>query len=78
MALPVWEKCGFGENKGLGDERGKKEIEVEAAKKILRLVAWNLGMPGAAMERKRAIQFGARTAKMTAGKTKGTWPLVRT
>ncbi|KAI9827515.1 MAG: hypothetical protein M1832_004865 [Thelocarpon impressellum] len=66
LSCPVWEKCGFGQ----ADKDG-----LEPGKKVLRLLAWNLGMRGVAREKKRAqIQFGARTAKMEAGKarTKGT------
>ena len=72
MALPLWEKCGFGKDDVPRNEAEAKEPNIEAAKKVLRLLAWKLGMTGAAMERKRAIQFGARTAKMTTGKIKGT------
>lgn len=66
LKAPVWEKTGFGtvdggETKGLDDE-----------KKVLRLLAWKLGLKGAAGEKKRAIQFGARTAKMETGRSKGT------
>ncbi|KAK5202133.1 hypothetical protein LTR16_000266 [Cryomyces antarcticus] len=66
LEAPVWEKCGFGEE-GVGGEGG-----LEPGKKVLRLLARKLGMGGLAVEKKRAIQFGARTAKMEAGKTKGT------
>ncbi|KAM4059796.1 asparagine synthetase domain-containing protein C4F6.11c [Hirsutella rhossiliensis] len=61
---PVWEKCDF-ENQG-PDER------VEPGKRVLRLLAEELGMGTVAGEKKRAIQFGARTAKMESGKVKGT------
>ena len=72
LRAPVWEKCGFGESIS-GDE----EV-LEPGKKVLRLVAWKLGMRGVAAERKRAIQFGARTAKMEEGRkrTRGTDALV--
>jgi hypothetical protein len=51
--------------------------ELDRAKMLLRLLAWNLGMPIVAAEKKRAIQFGARTAKMEVlaagqGRRKGT------
>ncbi|CAD0107281.1 unnamed protein product, partial [Aureobasidium uvarum] len=66
---PVWERCGFGENKeDLDCETGS----LEPAKKVLRCLAWKLGMKKVAAEKKRAIQFGARTAKMEAGRSKGT------
>ncbi|KAJ4415904.1 hypothetical protein N0V85_002506 [Neurospora sp. IMI 360204] len=62
MDTPAWEKCDF-ENEG---------GEVEAGKRVLRLLALELGMEGVAKEKKRAIQFGARTAKMESGRVKGT------
>ncbi|TKA80159.1 hypothetical protein B0A49_00765 [Cryomyces minteri] len=66
LEAPVWEKCGFGEEAVEGEGR------LEPGKKVLRLLARKLGMEGLAVEKKRAIQFGARTAKMEAGKAKGT------
>ncbi|KAF2722756.1 asparagine synthase related protein [Polychaeton citri CBS 116435] len=65
------EKCGYGEPQcgNLGKEDGS---HLEPAKKALRCLAWKLGMRNVASEKKRAIQFGARTAKMEGGKTKGT------
>ncbi len=69
LSVPVWEKCGFGQ---IQDHDGGDEPMLEPGKKLLRLLAWQLGLRGAAAEKKRAIQFGARTAKMEAGKTKGT------
>ncbi|KAI4765501.1 hypothetical protein E4T52_01651 [Aureobasidium sp. EXF-3400] len=66
---PVWERCGFGEGKeALSSETGS----LEPAKKVLRCLAWKLGMKSVAAEKKRAIQFGARTAKMEVGRSKGT------
>lgn len=50
---------------GYGDE------ELDPAKLLLRMAAWRLGMKGVARTKKRAIQFGARTAKLD-GKRKGT------
>ncbi|KAI7270925.1 hypothetical protein KC345_g7322 [Hortaea werneckii] len=83
LAAPVVDKCGFGEDKKEGEVRGEEKEEegsgVGAAsggltpeKKVLRCLAWKLGMRGVAREKKRAIQFGARTAKMEKGRTKGT------
>ena len=66
LRAPVWEKCGF----GTLDDTETRELDSE--KKVLRLLAWKLGMNGAAGEKKRAIQFGARTAKMETGRSKGT------
>ena len=60
LDLPVWEKCGFG-----------AEAEVDPAKLLLRLAATKLGLKQVANEKKRAIQFGARTAGLD-GKRKGT------
>ncbi|KAK0392537.1 hypothetical protein NLU13_2032 [Sarocladium strictum] len=64
IGLPVWEKCDF---ENVGDE-----TYPEAPKRVLRLLAQKLGMSEVSLEKKRAIQFGARTAKMESGKTKGT------
>ena len=62
LGLSVWQKCGFGESswEAVGDG-------VEPGKMLLRLLALELGLLGAAREKKRAIQFGARTAKMETG-----------
>ena len=69
LECPVWEKCGFG-NVAAFVEASVPALE--PGKKLLRLLAWELGMSGVATEKKRAIQFGARAAKMERGKTKGT------
>jgi asparagine synthetase B (glutamine-hydrolysing) len=74
LRLPVWAKCDFG-NPQLTDSVDAARL-LEAGKRILRLLAWQIGMKGVAAEKKRAIQFGARTAKMETGKTKGTQTLV--
>ncbi|KAK0267951.1 hypothetical protein LTR35_015883 [Friedmanniomyces endolithicus] len=72
MNAPVTEKCGFGES-GVSQEQMEDESELlEPGKKALRCLAWKLGMKQVAKEKKRAIQFGARTAKMETGRTKGT------
>ncbi|KMU78919.1 asparagine synthetase domain- containing protein 1 [Coccidioides immitis RMSCC 3703] len=75
----VWEKCGFGIASNGAESAGgdgvvecPEEPELEPGKKALRLVAWNLGMNLVAKEKKRAIQFGSRTAKMESGRSKGT------
>ncbi|KAF2750167.1 hypothetical protein M011DRAFT_438052 [Sporormia fimetaria CBS 119925] len=62
LEMPVTTKCDFGD----------EQVELEPGKRILRMLAWELGMEGVAKEKKRAIQFGARTAKMETGRTKGT------
>ncbi|KAK5990764.1 Asparagine synthetase domain-containing protein C4F6.11c [Cladobotryum mycophilum] len=64
IELPTWEKCDFGNHGGA--------CELEPGKRVLRLLADQLGMVLVAAEKKRAIQFGARTAKMESGKVKGT------
>ncbi|KAK1755858.1 asparagine synthetase [Echria macrotheca] len=64
MEACVWEKCDF--------ENGDAITGVEAGKRVLRLLALQLGMSGVATEKKRAIQFGSRTAKMESGRVKGT------
>ncbi|KAF7544748.1 hypothetical protein G7Z17_g9699 [Cylindrodendrum hubeiense] len=61
---PVWEKCDF--------ENQDNEVGVDPEKRVLRLLARSLGMDSVSQEKKRAIQFGARTAKMESGKVKGT------
>jgi asparagine synthetase B (glutamine-hydrolysing) len=68
LQLPVWEKCGFRPNEETGlNEKNDASMNLEPSKRALRLLAWRLGMEQAAIERKRAIQFGARTAKMQLG-----------
>ena len=70
LCLPVTSKCDFGIIQDpASDEAGKL---LEPGKRLLRMLAWHLGMRNVAAERKRAIQFGSRTAKMETGKTKGT------
>ncbi|KAH7088766.1 asparagine synthase-domain-containing protein [Paraphoma chrysanthemicola] len=70
LQLPVATKCDFG---CPPDESSDNPVQfLEPAKRALRLLAWRLGMKNVAAEKKRAIQFGARTAKMETGKTKGT------
>jgi len=69
MCTPVTGKCPFGQGEVGGAENGKK---------VLRLLAQKLGMPTAAAEAKRAVQFGARSAKMSveSRRVKGTDGLV--
>lgn len=50
----------------------KQAQDIEPGKKALRLVAERLGMHLVAREKKRAIQFGARSAKMESGRSRGT------
>ena len=70
LKAPVWERCGFGQRGGEGGD--EDEGGLESGKLVLRLLAQELGLEDVAREKKRAIQFGARTAKMERGKTKGT------
>ncbi|KAJ9228883.1 hypothetical protein DTO207G8_4823 [Paecilomyces variotii] len=88
VQAPVWEKCGFGTSTFASDVKasetpdpdssansntnGTDIDDIEAQKRVLRLLALRLGMKNVAREKKRAIQFGARTAKMESGKSKGT------
>ena len=69
LRLPVWEKCGFGQVDICED--GRTPL-LEPGKRLLRLLARELGLQNAASEKKRAIQFGARTARMEVSKAKGT------
>jgi asparagine synthetase B (glutamine-hydrolysing) len=68
VRAPVWEKCGF----GLPASGSDATSGIDCEKLALRLVAIRLGMVRVAREKKRAIQFGARTAKMETGRSKGT------
>ncbi|KAI4704459.1 hypothetical protein J4E81_001525 [Alternaria sp. BMP 2799] len=70
LRLPVTSKCDFGLEQ-ITDSEDPAQL-LEPGKRALRLLAWHLGMKRVAAEKKRAIQFGARTAKMETGKTKGT------
>jgi asparagine synthetase B (glutamine-hydrolysing) len=74
---PVWERCGFGTAKsasedGISDDVALVIDQLDSEKKALRLVALKLGMQQVSREKKRAIQFGSRTAKMESGRSKGT------
>lgn len=70
LRAPVWVKCGFGLPSPEPGETASAPIDAE--KMALRLVALKLGLGSVAREKKRAIQFGARTAKMETGRSKGT------
>lgn len=76
LAQPVWAKCDFDAPSPGGQSGEIVGDGLEGGKKVLRLVAQMLGMYGVARETKRAIQFGARTAKMESnpggGRVKGT------
>lgn len=47
IETPAWEKCDF--------ENGEEVTGVEAGKRVLRLLALDLGMEGVAKEKKRAV-----------------------
>ena len=68
LELPIWEKCGFSNDFQVDS---KSHVDLGPGKFILRHSAWSLGLKRAACERKRAIQFGARSAKMERSGTKG-------
>ncbi|KAL1593187.1 hypothetical protein SLS60_010795 [Paraconiothyrium brasiliense] len=70
LCLPVTWKCNFATPQDPTSDDPAKLLE--PGKRLLRMLAWHLGMKGVAAEKKRAIQFGSRTAKMETGKTKGT------
>lgn len=83
LHLPVWEKCGFRVGRLLPtteDQDKTQSLRIEdldPAKLVLRMLAFRLNLPKVAAEKKRAIQFGAKTAKMEAlsprhGRRKGT------
>jgi len=77
LQLPAWEKCGFRPGKAVPKHFEATTVpeqseDLHPEKMLLRCAMWQLGMKGAAAEKKRAIQFGARTAKMHGGRTKGT------
>ena len=71
LRIPVHQKCGFG-------QAVEKDSVPDPCKRLLRLAAWKLGLRQAANQKKRAIQFGARTAKMEVGRTRGTQELSMT
>ncbi|KAI1431115.1 asparagine synthase-domain-containing protein [Xylaria sp. CBS 124048] len=62
----VWEKCDF--------QNATHPATIDPAKRVLRLLADQLGLPVAARQKKKAIQFGSRTAKIesTTGRLRGT------
>ena len=50
VECPIWEKCGF--QSTLLDEKGP---QIDPSKKVLRLLAYELGMHSVAQEKKRAV-----------------------
>lgn len=53
VSCPIWEKCGF--QKNISEKSGLPDIE--PGKKVLRLLAYKLGMHLVAHEKKRAVGF---------------------
>jgi asparagine synthetase B (glutamine-hydrolysing) len=53
VECPIWQKCGFGTV--VSEE--KEMPDIEPGKKVLRLLAWVLGMQGVAKEKKRAVSW---------------------
>ena len=49
MQAPAWDKCDF--------ENGEEATGIEAGKRVLRLLASELGMEGVAKEKKRAVSL---------------------
>ena len=60
LRAPLWEKMGFGigadESSELEGDAGD-QMQIEDGKLLLRLLAWKLGMPRVAREKKRAVSF---------------------
>lgn len=69
LGAPLACKVGFGLGGALAGE-GLPRLQDD--KLVLRALARRWGLPGVAREPKRAIQFGARTARMESGRVKGT------
>lgn len=53
VECPIWEKCGFQKN---APEKSASP-DIEPGKKVLRLLAYELGMHSVAQEKKRAVGF---------------------
>lgn len=53
LACPVWEKCGFSASEQTLDAG---EPTLEPGKKVLRILAWKLGMHSVSHEKKRAVR----------------------
>jgi hypothetical protein len=53
VECPIWEKCGFRSNISAEQETP----DLEPGKKVLRLLAYELGMHSVAQEKKRAVGF---------------------
>lgn len=53
IGIPVWQKCDFG--------NGEESAGVEPGKRLLRLLAQELGLPSVAAEKKRAVSCHSST-----------------
>ncbi|KAK6586566.1 hypothetical protein PZA11_001623 [Diplocarpon coronariae] len=53
VECPIWQKCGFQQT----DSDTKQDPDIEPGKKVLRLLAYELGMFSVAMEKKRAASY---------------------
>jgi asparagine synthetase B (glutamine-hydrolysing) len=53
VECPVWQKCGFGSN----DKGSRQASIIDPGKKVLRLLAYDLGMHSVATEKKRAVSI---------------------
>lgn len=60
IECPIWEKSGFQKNKP--DE--PEHPDIEPGKKVLRLLAYELGMHSVAMEKKRAVSFNTMSFEL--------------
>jgi asparagine synthetase B (glutamine-hydrolysing) len=54
LKCPIWQKCGFGLE---ASPTSEDDLNIEPGKKILRLLAAELGMQSVAHEKKRAVSF---------------------
>lgn len=61
VQCPIWEKCGF----QLGERQERQVPDIEPGKKVLRLLAYQLGMHLVAMEKKRAVSAICFTSNHT-------------
>ncbi|KAM3418970.1 hypothetical protein BST61_g4927 [Cercospora zeina] len=63
LQCPLLDKCDFGDSVSTDEGHVDSCASIEPGKKVLRCLAWKLGMRGVAKEKKRAIQFGALVAR---------------
>lgn len=55
VECPIWQKCGFQTE----TFEEKQEPDIEPGKKVLRLLAYELGLHSVAMEKKRAVSLAS-------------------